>query len=222
MTMLLVFLIRVVKPEPTMPSLSRLRYRELIDSLMHLFRTVPELRTAALCVALSFGSFNVFWLWATLYLQSPRFGWTPQAVGLVAIVGAAAASAAPMFGRFVDRYGPRATRRAALAGMVISWILLAIFMGHLVGMAVGLIVLDISATIVDISNRTLLYGLAPNIRTRLNAIYQIGMFSGGAILSMLIGICWSLGGWLALCALGGAPVLIALLRCWRSGSEAAI
>ena len=107
MTMLLVFLIRVVKPEPAMASRSKVLYRDLIGSLVHLFRIGPELRTAALCVALSFGSFNVFWLGATLYLQSPGFGWTPQAIGLVVVVGAAAASAAPMFGRFVDRYGPK-------------------------------------------------------------------------------------------------------------------
>jgi pimeloyl-ACP methyl ester carboxylesterase len=36
-------------------------------------------------------------------------------------------------------------------------------------MAVGLVVLDISVTIVDISNRTILYALAAGIRTRLNA-----------------------------------------------------
>jgi predicted MFS family arabinose efflux permease len=216
MTMLLVFLIRIVNPEPPVPSQGRVRYRDLIGSLVHLFRTVPELRIAALCQALSFGSFNVFWLGATLYLQSPEFGWTPEAVGLVAIVGAAAASAAPMFGRFVDRSGPRAARRATLAGMVIAWILLAVFMGRLVGMAVGLIVLDISATVVDISNRTILYGLDARIRTRLNAIYQVAMFTGGAIMSMLIGICWSLGGWFALCALGVVPVVIAFIRCWRS------
>lgn len=215
MTMLLVFLIHVVKPEPAAPSPSKVRYRELIGSLMHLLRTVPELRTAALCQALSFGSFNVFWLGVTLYLQSPGFGWTPQAVGLVALVGAGAASAAPMFGRSIDRYGPRATRRIALAGMVIAWVLLAVFQGHLVGMAVGLIVLDISATVVDISNRTILYGLDAGIRTRLNAIYQVAMFSGGAVMSMLIGICWSMGGWLALCVFGVVPVVIALIRCWR-------
>lgn len=80
----------------------------------------------------------------------------------------------------IDRSGPRVTRRAALAGMVIAWVVLAIFKGHLAGMTVRLIVLDISVTLVDISNRTVLYGLDPKIRTRLNAVYQVAMFSGGA------------------------------------------
>lgn len=93
---------------------------------------------------------------------------------------------------------------------------MAAFEGHLAGMTLELVVLDISATIVDISNRTILYSLDAGIRTRLNAIYQVAMFSGGAFMSVLVGICWSLGGWIALCALGVVPVVIALIRCWRS------
>ena len=214
MTMELVFLSRVVKPEPATPP-GRMLYRDLLGSLVHLLRTVPELRTAAVCVAFSYGSFIVFWLGVTLYLQSPAFGWTPQAIGLIALVAAAAASAAPMFGRAIDRSGPYGTRRAALVGIVIAWVLLAVFEGHLAGMAVGLIVLDVSATIVDISNRTILYGLDSGVRTRLNAAYQVAMFSGGAVMSVLVGFCWSLGGWFALCALGVVPVVIALIRCRR-------
>lgn len=216
MTLELVFLTRIVKPEPAVPSPGKVSYRDLIDSLVHLLRIVPELRIAAVCVAFSFGSFNVFWLGVTLYLQSPPFGWTPQTIGLVAVVGAIAASAAPMLGRAVDRSGPHTSRRAALAGMMIAWILLAVFEGHLIGMALGLIVLDLSATIVDISNRTILYSLDGGIRTRLNAIYQVAMFSGGAVMSILVGVCWPLGGWFALCALGVVTVAIAFIRCWRN------
>ena len=215
MTIELAFLVWIVGPEPPMPPPGRMTYRDLIGSLVYLLRTVPELRVAALCQALNYGSFIVFWLGVTLYLQSPAFGWTPQAIGLVALVAAAAASAAPMFGRAVDRSGPHTTRRAALAGTVIAWILLAVFEGHLAGMAVGLVVLDISVTIVDISSRTILYGLDAGIRTRLNAIYQVAMFSGSAVMSVLVGASWSLGGWSALCVLGVLPVVIAFIQCLR-------
>ena len=215
MTLELAFLVRIVGPGSAAPSTSRAPYRDLIGSLAGLLRAVPELRTASLCQALGYGSFMVFWLGATLYLRSPAFGWTPQAIGLVALVAAAAASAAPMFGRAIDRSGPHAARRTALIGMVLAWVLLAAFEGHLAGMAAGLVVLDISATVLDISNRTILYGLDASIRTRLNAVYQVAMFSGGAVMSVLVGVCWSSGSWLALCALGVVPVTVALLGCWR-------
>ena len=215
MTLELVLLARIVAPGSAAPSRGRLPYRELMGSLVRLLRASAELRTAATCVALSFGSFNVFWLGVTLYLGGPAFGWTPQDVGGVAVVGAVAASAAPMFGRAVDRVRPHAARRAALAAMAIAWLLLAAFEGHLAGLAVGLVVLDVGATVVDISNRTILYRLDAAVRTRLNAIYQVAMFCGGAAMSMLVGLCWAGGGWLALCALGGVPVVIASVRCRR-------
>lgn len=215
MTIELIFIARIVKAEPPKRSSSSTTYWNLIRSLFHLIRTIPELRTASMCQALNYGSFMVFWIGVTLYLQSPAFGWTPQAIGLIALVAAAAASTAPVFGRAIDRSGPHVTRLVALAGMSVAWILLAVFKGNLVGMTVGLIVLDISATIVDISNRTILYRLDAGIRTRLNAIYQVAMFSGGACMSVLVGICWSIGGWFAVCTLGAIPVLIALLRGWH-------
>jgi hypothetical protein len=81
--------------------------------------------------------------------------------------------------------------------------------------ALVLFAADISATIVDISTQTILYSLDAGIRTRLNAVYQVAMFSG-TVMWVLVGACWSLGGWFALCALGVVPVVITFIRCWRS------
>ncbi len=211
----LVVVLRLIQPSPAANS-EPVRYGDLLLSLLRLVRTVPALRTAAICQAFSFGSFNVFWLGSSLYLQSPRFGWTPESVGLVALVGAAAASAAPLFGRAADRIGPRITRIAALACMAVAWLLFVVFRQDLVGMTVGLVLLDIGATVTDISNRTILYALDARIRIRLNATYTVAMFGGGAVLSALVGICWSLDGWMALCVLGLCPIVGALVLAVRS------
>lgn len=177
-------------------------YRALIVSLVRLVSSVPELRIAALCQAITFGSFNVFWLGASLYLQSPTFGWSPGEVGLVALIGVIAASTAPLFGRAADRAGPHVTRFIALIGMCLAWVILFVFRQQLFAMAIGVVLLDIGAAMLDISNRTILYGLKGEIRTRLNAIYTVAMLGGGAIMSALAGLCWSTGGWPAICALG--------------------
>ena len=207
MVCVLIALRHFVRAVPKVQRETSESYGDLLLSLVHLVRTVPELRTAALCQAIGFGSFNVFWLGASLYLQSPQFGWTPQSVGLVALVGAIAALAAPLFGRAADRMGPRVTRLAALASMGLAWLMLAGFREHLAGMGIGLVLLEIGAAVLDISNRTILYGLNAEIRTRLNAIYTIAMLGGGAIMSVLTGFCWSVGGWTAVCLLGLLPTI---------------
>lgn len=212
----LLVLMRIVRPIRTPQHQAGMSYAELTLSLVHLFRAEPKLRTAAFCQALSFGSFNVFWLGSSLYLQSDRFGWSPQSVGLVAMVGAAAAIAAPVFGRAADRNGAGVVRVAALSAMALAWVLFTLFQAHLAGMAIGLIVLDIGASVADISNRTILYGLEPAIRTRLNALYTIAMFLGASCMSALVGICWGVGGWPAICVLGFFPIALALASAWRA------
>ena len=72
MAMELGFLMRIVRPEPATPSPSRIPYRDLIGSLWRLLRTIPALRTAALCVALSYGSFNVMSFGRRLAYESLR------------------------------------------------------------------------------------------------------------------------------------------------------
>lgn len=84
--------------------------------------------------------------------------------------------------------------------------------------------LDVGATVADISNRTILYTLAPEIRTNLNAIYTVAMFVGGGVMSALLGIAWTWQGWLAVCLLGLIPVVvvtsIATLALWKISLDA--
>jgi MFS family permease len=139
----------------------------------------------------------------------------------VAIVGAIAASAAPLFGRAADRMGPCVTRLAALACMGLAWLMLAGFRHHLAGMVIGLVLLDIGAAVSDISNRTILYGLNAETRIRLNAIYTVAMLGGGAVMSVLTGFCWSLGGWIGVCLLGLLPIIGSIVLARRSDADRA-
>jgi predicted MFS family arabinose efflux permease len=137
------------------------------------------------------------------------------------VLGAAAAFWAPLAGRATLRFGPHRTRAAAFASIVVSWLLFAVFRESLIGMAVALISIDLGATLQDISSRTILYTLAPDYRTRLNAVYTMAMFAGGGVSSVLVGFCWVVGGWLAICTLGGssaaAGLAVALRRSPSNG-----
>ena len=195
---------------PQGPAAPTVRYSRLVLSLFGLLASEPELRVAALCQALTFASFNAFWLGSTLYLHA-RFGWGPGAIGAVGLLGAASALCAPVFGRSAQRFGPRRTRPVAVAAMIVAWLLFAALRDSLLGMALALVVLDLSAVVQDVSSRTLLYARAPQVRTRLNAIYTVAMFGGGGLSSAAVGACWAVGGWTGICWFGGATAAAAAL-----------
>ncbi len=204
----------VVRPQrpaaPTVP------YGRLVASLVGLLASEPELRAAALSQALAFASFNAFWLGSTLYLHA-RFGWGPGAIGAVGLLGAASALCAPAFGRSAQRLGPRRARPVAMAAMLAAWLLFAAWRESLVGMALALVVLDLGAVVQDVSSRTLLYARAPQVRTRLNAVYTVAMFVGGGLSSAAVGACWAVGGWTGICWFGSATAAAAMLiASWRA------
>ena len=80
-------------------------YLALMRSVAEVFRTVPLVRWSALCQGLATGSFTTLWVGISLYMQGPAFGWRSDGVGALALIGAAAAVAAPFVGGFADRRG---------------------------------------------------------------------------------------------------------------------
>ena len=57
----------------------------------------------------------------------------------------------------------------------------------------------------------LTFGSAGRARNRLNTVYIVTYFVGGATGATLGGLAWSGAGWLGVCAVGGALSLVALL-----------
>ena len=202
---------------------TRTGYLALMRSVGEVFRTVPLVRWSALSQGLATGSFTTLWVGISLYMQGPVFGWRSDGVGGLALIGTAATVAAPFVGGFADRGGPRFSLLAALSLLLASWGILALFGHAIVGIVAGMILLDLGATAADISNRTVIFSLRSDIRTRLATIYMIGKFGGGGIAAWLTGIVWSAYGWPGVCGLGGAlagmAALTALLRV-RMASEA--
>jgi hypothetical protein len=78
-----------------------------------------------------------------------------------------------------------------------------------IGIVAGMIMLDLGATAADISNRTVIFSLRPDVRTRLATIYMIGKFSGAGVAAWLTGLAWSTDGWPGVCGLGGALAAMA-------------
>lgn len=196
---------------PAQPPAASMPYGALLRSLGHLARTEPVLRLHSLLGGLTFGAFSAFWATLALYLQSLPEHYGPQVAGLFGVVGVAGAAAAPLVGRYADKRGDRRINAVAIGVLLLSFGVLWLLGRWLWGIALGVVLLDLGAQANHISNQTRVYTLSPEARSRLNTVYMVTYFAGGATGAWLGTTAWTRWGWSGVCAVGAALSLTGLL-----------
>lgn len=191
------------------PAGSRMSYGQLMLSLLHLWRALPELRRAGLTVAFLFAGFSTFWTVLALRLQQPPFGLGADVAGLFGVVGAVGVAAAPLAGRIADASGPRRVILLGCLLALLAWAILGLWPA-LAGMVVGVVLLDFAMQAVLVSNQHIIFALRADARARINTLFMSCMFLGGAAGSALAMLAWQMAGWLAVAGLGVALSLLAL------------
>ena len=190
----------------------RLPYRRLLGSLWQLTRDEPVLRESALAAAMLFGAFSTFWSMLAFRLETPPLHYGSQVAGLFGIVGIAGAGAAPMAGRLADRLNPRVNLRVALIATVLAFVILAVEGHTIAGLVVGIIVLDAGVQAGHVTNQWRIFNLMPEARNRLNTVYMVSFFLGGAAGSVLAANAWQRWGWTGVCAVGLAMPTVAAIK----------
>lgn len=185
-------------------------YKELMRSLIHLVREEPTLREAALLGAMLFGAFSLFWTTLVFLLEQPPFYYGSQAAGLFGLIGAAGAFGASIAGRIIDRRSPKAVLGAAISITIIAFIVFWLFGHNLFGLILGVILLDLGVQSCHVSNQTRIYGLSSDAHNRLNTVYMVMYFVGGALGSSLGAWSWSVAGWSGVCLTGLTFLVTAL------------
>ena len=189
-------------------------YGALLLSLLTLLRKYSPLRRAALAQGLMSAGFSAFWCTLALMLHEAPFHLGSAVAGSFGLAGAAGALIAPLAGKMADRRGPVLVTRIGTAFTAASFAVMALapalpVQGQLWLLALCTIGFDLGVQATLIAHQTIVYGLEPAARSRLNAVLFVGMFIGmsaGAAIASLLFAQW---GWMAVVALAVATSLAA-------------
>lgn len=196
---------------PPQPAEHEISLRALYGSLVQLVRDQPVLRMHALLGACTFGAFSAFWSTLAFHLESPELGYGSAVAGSFGIIGVVGALAAPLAGKFSD--GRDSAPVTIISGVCVlaSFAIFGVFGRSLIGLGVGVVLLDLGVQASQITNQARVYGLAPSMRNRLNTVYMATYFAGGALGSALGGQAWSLAGWTGVSVVGAALAALSLV-----------
>jgi predicted MFS family arabinose efflux permease len=196
--------------EPT----TRLGYRALLASMAQLWRRHPILRRAAFAQGLLSLAFSAFWSTLAIVLDT-RYGLGSSAAGAFGLAGAAGALAAPFAGRLADHRGPRvvALAGAGLAALSFAAMVGMPFLSHsgqIALIAASAIGFDFAVQAALVAHQSIVYGIDPAARSRLNALLYTGIFVGMAAGALLGSIALAHFGWAGVVTLATASSLAAL------------
>lgn len=210
---------------PSFKPTTHLKYRALIISLSHLWRHHRALRRAAFAQALLAIGFSAFWSTLAVMLHAAPFHLGSAAAGAFGLAGAAGALAAPIAGRLADRRGPELVTRLGISIAMASFAAMALGLtmtphAQLALLAVATVGFDLGVQATLIAHQTIVYGIDPASRSRLNAILFVGMFIGMAAGAGIGSLTLAQWGWPGVIVLAVGTSLAALaVRMWPARGQ---
>ncbi|MCJ5870798.1 MFS transporter [Klebsiella michiganensis] len=209
MTLLAIFFILRILPTQSL-STPKFNYLAVLRSLGLLWKSEPQVRGATLTQAMLFASFSVLWTVLPFWLAH-RYDYGAGVTGTLAALGLIGILCAPLAGSFSDRQGPF---RMVVFGVILMLLAWAVFWGwnSMVGMVVGILLLDAGEQCVLIANQHTIYSLRPDARNRLNTLFMCVMFIGGACGSLTATWLWeTTHSWTLISSAGAGLVIMGML-----------
>jgi predicted MFS family arabinose efflux permease len=205
---------------------THLAYGALLGSLATLWSRHGTLRRAALAQALLAVGFSAFWSTLAVMLHAEPFHLGSAAAGAFGLAGAAGALAAPLAGRLADRRGPELVTRLGAGLVVVSFAAMGLAPlmpphAQLWLLALAAIGFDLGMQAALIAHQTVVFGIEPGARSRLNAVLFTAMFIGMAAGSALGALALAQWGWTGVtCVATGTAAAALAVRLWpRAGQR---
>lgn len=176
-------------------------YAKLMKSLWFYLKTEPTLRLATLRGALAFGSLSAFWT-TFVFLMQDSFGYGSAVAGGFGLFGIAGALGATVVGKLNNRVKKSKLIIFGAVLIILSWLIFLISPHSIIGLIIGVILIDLGVQGVHITNQNIVFSKNMEARNRVNTIYMVGFFIGGAAGTSFGSLAWNYFGWTGVSAVG--------------------
>lgn len=209
--LMLVGLIVTLRMMPQVTLSFKGTYRQLMHTVGSIFVSHPRIRLYSLRPAMSFGSMMCIWSCMAFHLAGSPFHAGSDVVGMLALFGIVGAIAVSGAGKYVPRVG--ILRMSVFGGclQLMAWTSAWLFGDTYAGLIIAIILADIGAQFLQISNQSGSLQQLPEATNRVNTIFMTTMFIGGSLGTFCLGLGWSMAGWTGVCLVGGCFALATLL-----------
>ncbi len=188
---------RLPKLNPHFPG----SYGSLLKSIWHYFKTEPSLRIASLRGALAFAGLSAFWT-TLVFLMEDNFGYGSTITGLFGLLGIAGALGATVVGKLSDKIDKNRIILFSAILLILSWVIFLVSDNSIFGLVVGVILVDLGLQALHITNQNIIFSKNPEGRNRVNTVYMVSFFIGGALGTTLGAIAWEAYKWTGVSVLG--------------------
>ncbi|MEU5216734.1 MFS transporter [Streptomyces sp. NPDC020807] len=187
----------------------RRSYARTLAGLPRLLAAHRALRVSALLGACVFAAFNVFWAVLAFHLASPALGYGPGVAGLFGVLSLPAALLSATAGPLADRFGPRAMNATGLAVAGLGLGVAASLPYSLVALVTGANLLLLGVSTSQVANQARIFAIGRDVAARVNTVFMLSTFGGGAAGSLVGSWLYTAHGWSAALLLAGAFVAAA-------------
>ncbi|NOI33049.1 MFS transporter [Vibrio cyclitrophicus] len=196
---------------PTNTPTIKIPYLKLVASMATLIKQHSILRTSALTGALWFASFNALWATLALHVSESPFNYNAQQAGMFGVIAFAGVIGAKVSGSLVGKFGSRNMISMALVIIAAGFVVSGLFADTLIGLIAGIILIDLGVFSAQVSNQVRVFSIDPQAQSRINGVYMLGYYLGGAFGSFVGIQVFELVGWVGVVGFSVAAVALSFI-----------
>ncbi|KXO17362.1 MFS transporter [Prevotella bivia] len=186
-------------------------YKNLMLSVVSIFRKSPQIRYNSVRAALAFGAMLTLWSCLAFHLANAPFYASSNMVGILGLCGVTGAVAASGVGKLIPRVG---VQKFSVLGAILqlcAWAIAYYFGDTYIGLIVAIIICDLGTQCIQLSNQGACIQDIPNAANRVNTIFMTIYFIGGSLGTFFAGLGWKHAEWTGICLMGSIFTMLSLL-----------